>query len=114
MLINDYVAKMMACLLLDRFADYGSDRAVAPVRESVAQALGVLVGERSRQRQSGDLTQRVLDVLLALAKFDDHGSPTWTVRNAGLLGLKYVMAAISSNVISGGYAVQLVEVVTQT
>eukprot|EP00741_Cyanophora_paradoxa_P007349 tig00001107_g7109.t1 len=75
-------AGLLAVLALDRFADYGSDQAVAPVRETAAQALG-----RWRGTRGGEL-QALLGALAALA-----GRPLWEQRHAGLLGLKYLLAA---------------------
>jgi TATA-binding protein-associated factor len=67
---------------LDRFGDYVSDQVVAPVRETCAQALGIVLSY-----MSSELVIRAFDVLLHLLQ-----QQKWEIRHGGLLGLKYTIA----------------------
>lgn len=67
---------------LDRFSDFVADQVVTPVRETCAQALGVLLGYMS-ERAVG----RVQAALIKLA----HNN-LWEIRHGGYLGLRYIAA----------------------
>jgi TATA-binding protein-associated factor len=72
---------LVCVLALDRFADYVSDTVIVPVRETVAQTLGVLM-----QFCEKDLCLATSQALLTLI-----GKGGWETRHAGLIGLKYWM-----------------------
>eukprot|EP00963_Diacronema_lutheri_P001887 scaffold121_cov356-Pavlova_lutheri.AAC.21 len=77
-------AKRLLCALaLDRFGDYGGDRAIAPVREAAAQALGMAVRYMNRQDR-----ETVEDILLRLAHRKE-----WQPRHGGVVGIKCLLAA---------------------
>jgi hypothetical protein len=59
-----------------------SDQVVAPVRETCAQALGIVLSY-----MSSELVIRAFDVLLHLLQ-----QQKWEIRHGGLLGLKYTIA----------------------
>ncbi|KAJ3038188.1 btaf1 RNA polymerase II, B-TFIID transcription factor-associated, 170kDa [Rhizophlyctis rosea] len=91
--LEDVGIHFLCVLALDRFADFLGDQAVIPVRETVAQGLGVLV-----KWCSGELAVRILEegVLKLVeggenvAKGGEKGR--WEVRHGALVGLKYWMA----------------------
>eukprot|EP00727_Mastigamoeba_balamuthi_P011730 m51a1_g718 putative tata-binding protein-associated factor 172 (1668) ;mRNA; r:443039-448869 len=83
--IEGIVVQLLTVLARDRFADFVSDQAVAPVRETCAQALGVACKQCSNAS-----VHRVVDVLLFL-----QSQEAWEARLAGFLGLKYVVAVRS-------------------
>ncbi|KAF2368182.1 protein of unknown function DUF3535 [Trinorchestia longiramus] len=80
----DVCQRLVCVLALDAFGDYLGDQVVAPVRESVAQALGVAC--TLLQPEHVLCVVQLLQVLLSW-------QPSWTVRHGGLLGLKYLLAA---------------------
>ncbi|XP_077975893.1 TATA-binding protein-associated factor 172-like isoform X2 [Styela clava] len=81
--LEDAAIRMLCVMVLDRFGDFVSDQVVAPVRESCAQALGVLTRSLNIKTVS-----EILNVLLYLTKTRE-----WEVRHAGFLGIKYMFAA---------------------
>jgi len=76
---DDCGIKMICVLALDRFADYIGDQVVAPVRETISQALGALVAHTSSES-----TIKLFNLLLVLL---NHNS-VWELRHASLLALK--------------------------
>ncbi|KAI8588783.1 SNF2 family N-terminal domain-containing protein [Geranomyces variabilis] len=97
--LEDVAIRLLCVLALDRFGDYGSDQAVAPVRETAAQSLGVVM-----QLGEADLCLRMVNeglLKLLEASGESTGSHTgasagrekgWQVRHGALVGLKYWMA----------------------
>ncbi|XP_026686153.1 TATA-binding protein-associated factor 172 isoform X2 [Diaphorina citri] len=81
--LEDVSVRLLCVLALDRFGDFVSDQVVAPVRETCAQALGVVISLIDEE----SLVTRVVDLLLTLAQ-QKH----WETRHGGLLGLKYILA----------------------
>ncbi|BGP14619.1 TATA-binding protein-associated factor mot1 [Rhodosporidiobolus nylandii] len=93
---EDLAAKLLCVFALDRFGDYVSDQVIAPVRETAAQALAVLLPHMPAS--SAAEVQRVL-VDMVHQRGAVRGEPTpgqlkyiWQVRHSGLLGLKYFVA----------------------
>lgn len=82
--LEDACIHMLCTLGLDRFGDFVSDKMVAPVRETTAQALGVA----ARALPTAALPA-LLSALKQLAQ-GAHGE--WSVKLGGLLGIKYVLA----------------------
>lgn len=82
MFLEDMALRLLCVLALDRFGDFVSDEVVAPVRETCAQALGVVLHHMSPEAVHG-----VCSVLLQLL-----AQGQWEVRHGGLLGLKYLLA----------------------
>ncbi|KAJ1731855.1 TATA-binding protein-associated factor mot1 [Coemansia biformis] len=84
--LEDVCVRLMCVFTLDRFGDFVSDHVVAPVRETCAQALGVV---------SQFLTQPLLVVTQgALLQLIERGtaSAIWEARHSGLSGLRYIVA----------------------
>ena len=80
--LEECTIRVLCVLALDRFGDYVSDPVVAPVRETCAQVLGVLL--RSLAPGSLRHVRRVLA--------DTQAVSEWEVRHGGMLGLKYMVA----------------------
>ncbi|KAG7669536.1 hypothetical protein KSW81_007689 [Nannochloris sp. 'desiccata'] len=86
--LEDCAIHMLCTLALDRFGDYLSDQVVAPVRETTAQALGMVARAVPRP-----VLLRLLHALRMLAECSE-----WEARHGGLQGLKYVLAAQAEEV----------------
>ncbi len=86
--LEDCAIHMLCTLALDRFGDYLSDQVVAPVRETTAQALGMVARAVYRP-----VLLRLLHALRTLAECSE-----WEARHGGLQGLKYVLAAQAEEV----------------
>uniref|UniRef100_A0A1W7R9G5 TATA-binding protein-associated factor 172 n=1 Tax=Hadrurus spadix TaxID=141984 RepID=A0A1W7R9G5_9SCOR len=80
--LEDMALRLLCVLALDKFGDYISDQVVAPVRETCAQALGVVLSLMQCPGVEG-----VLQFILELLKCQE-----WEARHGGLLGLKYLLA----------------------
>ncbi|XP_052007528.1 TATA-binding protein-associated factor 172-like isoform X3 [Xyrauchen texanus] len=80
--LEDLVIRLLCVFALDRFGDFVSDEVVAPVRETCAQTLGVVLRHMT---VSG--VAMTVDILLKLLTEDQ-----WEVRHGGLLGIKYALA----------------------
>lgn len=75
--LQDCALRLNCVLSLDRFGDWAAgDKVVAPVRETAAQALAVLL-----QPMTAAAAAQVAQALLVMAR-----QPTWEVRHAAMLG----------------------------
>ncbi|KAG0475507.1 hypothetical protein HPP92_015193 [Vanilla planifolia] len=81
-LLQDCAIRFLCVLSLDRFGDYVADQVVAPVRETCAQALGVVL-----KYMHPSLVLETLKILLQM-----QCRREWEVRHGCLLGLKYLVA----------------------
>ncbi|KAB2614179.1 TATA-binding protein-associated factor BTAF1-like [Pyrus ussuriensis x Pyrus communis] len=80
--LQDCAIRFLCVLSLDRFGDYVSDQVVAPVRETCAQALGVVF-----KYMHPTLVHETLNILLKM-----QCRPEWEIRHGSLLGIKYLVA----------------------
>ncbi|XP_067858540.1 TATA-binding protein-associated factor 172 isoform X3 [Heptranchias perlo] len=80
--LEDLAIRLLCVFALDRFGDFVSDEVVAPVRETCAQTLGVVLKYMNERGVHG-----TVDVLLKLLAQEQ-----WEVRHGGLLGIKYALA----------------------
>jgi TATA-binding protein-associated factor len=80
--LDDCSLRLLSVLALDRFCDYVGDKVVAPVRETCAQALSAVVNH-----MNFDSVRKVIQILLQLSR-----SSQWECRQAGFLGIQYVLA----------------------
>jgi len=83
--LEDMCVRLLCILALDRFGDFAGDGAVAPVRETSAQALGASLLP---------LSPRAVDAVVSCT-LTLLSRPEWEVRHSALLGLKYILAAKS-------------------
>ncbi|KAH9414981.1 hypothetical protein DERP_014274 [Dermatophagoides pteronyssinus] len=80
--LEDLSLRLLSVLALDRFGDFLSDQVVAPVRETCAQVLGMIIKLLTKNG-----VHNVLDILLQLLQCNE-----WEARHGGMLGLKYLLA----------------------
>lgn len=80
--LEDLVIRLLCVFALDRFGDFVSDEVVAPVRETCAQTLGVVL---KYMNETG--VHKTVEILLKLLTQEQ-----WEVRHGGLLGIKYALA----------------------
>ncbi|XP_066457101.1 TATA-binding protein-associated factor 172 isoform X2 [Eleutherodactylus coqui] len=80
--LEDLAIRLLCVFALDRFGDFVSDEVVAPVRETCAQTLGVVL---KHMNESG--VHSTVKILLRLLTQEQ-----WEVRHGGLLGIKYALA----------------------
>ncbi|KAF9483874.1 SNF2 superfamily chromatin remodeling protein [Pholiota conissans] len=97
---NDLAAKFLCIFVLDRFSDFISDQAVAPVRETVSQTLAsllIFMPRRSLFHVHSVLLQMIRQDFVAtpMTITDAERGHIWEVRHAGLLGIKYEVAVRS-------------------
>ncbi|GAA5975963.1 hypothetical protein JCM10908_005340 [Rhodotorula pacifica] len=103
--VEDLATKLLYVFALDRFGDYVSDQVIAPVRETAAQALAVLLPSMSAS--SSQQVRRILADMVhqradASAPPPEPSKPKyiWQVRHSALLGLKYVVAVQGRELLS--------------
>ncbi|XP_029465800.1 TATA-binding protein-associated factor 172 [Rhinatrema bivittatum] len=80
--LEDLAIRLLCVFALDRFGDFVSDEVVAPVRETCAQTLGVVL---KYMNENG--VHKTVEILLKLLTQEQ-----WEVRHGGLLGIKYALA----------------------
>ncbi|XP_054706279.1 TATA-binding protein-associated factor 172-like [Uloborus diversus] len=80
--LEDLALRLICVLALDKFGDFISDQVIAPVRETCAQVLGVVISIMLPEQ-----VEKVLTILLQLLV-----RPEWEARHGGLLGLKYILS----------------------
>ena len=85
--------RLLCVLALDRFGDYVSDTATAPVREAAAQALGAALAPCPLSAAAG---------AAALARLSGVASAPWEAVHGALLGLKYVVAGAAAVAAAAG------------
>ena len=86
---NDCLARCLCILVLDQFIDFGEDVAVAPIRETAAQIIAVLL-----ETAPSDVRRKTFDVLVKLYSRDQTrpGCAGWEIRQGVLLTWRYVLA----------------------
>ncbi|PSN67987.1 hypothetical protein BS50DRAFT_354219 [Corynespora cassiicola Philippines] len=96
--LNDVACRICCVFMLDRFADYTSDNAVAPIRETAGQALGSLLQHLSREN-----VLATFKVLYRLIMQKDSGSTgVWQVCQAGMIGMRYLVAVRNDLLLEDG------------
>ncbi|RXK40222.1 TATA-binding protein-associated factor [Tremella mesenterica] len=105
--------QLLVLMALDRFGDFLGDTVMAPVRETAAQALGVLLKFLPPQG-----VKEVHDVLVEMVKQswakrykaaegkEKWEKFSWEIRHAGLLGLKYEVA-VRPDLLVGGVKTEI-------
>ncbi|EJK44058.1 hypothetical protein THAOC_37435 [Thalassiosira oceanica] len=86
---NDCLARCLCILVLDQFTDFGEDIAVAPIRETAAQIIAVLL-----ETAPSDIRRKSFDVLVHLYSRGQTrpGCAGWEIRQGVLLTWRYIMA----------------------
>eukprot|EP00158_Paraphelidium_tribonemae_P009832 Partr_v1_DN28977_c1_g2_i3_m25303 putative BTAF1 RNA polymerase II, B-TFIID transcription factor-associated, 170kDa (Mot1 homolog, S. cerevisiae) len=84
--LDDIAIRLLCVFALDRFSDFIGDSVVVPVRETCAQALGVIV----RSMQSSDSVWNIIKLGISPLYLGSHSSAA--LKFSAVLGLKYVLA----------------------
>jgi len=96
--------ELLSLLAMDRFGDFVGETVIAPVRETAAQALGVLLkylDVSSVEEVHHTLMEMVRQSWAKRRGAKESGERfAWEVRHAGLLGLKYEVA-VRADLIGG-------------
>ncbi|KAF2738756.1 hypothetical protein EJ04DRAFT_509327 [Polyplosphaeria fusca] len=87
--LNDLTCRICCVLMLDRFADYTSDSAIAPIRETAGQALGSVLQHLSTSNVVAAF--QVLFRLVTQKEFDEKEG-AWQLCQGGMIGLRYLVA----------------------
>jgi TATA-binding protein-associated factor len=95
--LNDVACRICCVFMLDRFADYTSDNAVAPIRETAGQTLGALLQHLSRENVFA-----TFNVLQRLILQQDAAGAHWQVCQGGMIGLRYLVAVRNDLLLEDG------------
>ncbi|KRX92789.1 TATA-binding protein-associated factor [Trichinella pseudospiralis] len=90
LLHQNILRHMFVVLALDRFSDFVGSQVVAPVRETICQAVGVLTSQAPVE-----MRVEFFDVVLQFLQLDTGHE--WSCRYAGLLAAKYMLIAYYGN-----------------
>ncbi|EDU39644.1 helicase SWR1 [Pyrenophora tritici-repentis Pt-1C-BFP] len=107
--LNDLACRMICIFMLDRFADFTGDSAIAPIRETAGQALGSLLQFMSRDNVLA--TFQVLNRLIMHHDLPLDSSPLsapWALCQGGMIGLRYLVASETSEGWIDSKALQLI------
>jgi TATA-binding protein-associated factor len=98
--LNDLVCRICCVLMLDRFADYTSDNAVAPIKETAGQALGSVLQYLSRDNVLA--TFNVLHRLIMQQDLPLAQHTGWPICQGGMIGLRYLVAVRNDLLLEDG------------
>ncbi|KAF2029275.1 hypothetical protein EK21DRAFT_113010 [Setomelanomma holmii] len=98
--LNDLVCRLCCVLMLDRFADYTSDNAVAPIKETAGQALGSVLQYLSRDNVLA--TFKVLQRLILQNDLPQGENSGWPICQGGMIGLRYLVAVRNDLLLQDG------------
>lgn len=98
--LNDLVCRISCVLMLDRFADYTSDNAVAPIKETAGQALGSVLQYLSRENVLA--TFNVLHRLIMQDDLPQTSNSGWPICQGGMIGLRYLVAVRNDLLLADG------------
>lgn len=98
--LNDLVCRLCCVLILDRFADYTSDNAVAPIKETAGQALGSVLQYLSPENVLA--TFKVLQRLIIQNDLPQGDNSGWPVCQGGMIGLRYLVAVRNDLLLQDG------------
>ncbi|KAF2719417.1 SNF2 family DNA-dependent ATPase domain-containing protein [Polychaeton citri CBS 116435] len=87
--LDDLACRICCVFMLDRFADYVSDNAVAPIRETVGQVLGALL-----QHVPATTVHQINHILYRLVMQKDLkvSRRIWHACHGGMIGMRYLVA----------------------
>ena len=89
--LEDLLVRLLSVLALDRFGDFVGDAVVCPVRESVGQVMGVVLGGVSTR-----IVVRVSEVVRHVMDNEE-----WHTRHAAMIIVKYILSVTQSDQESG-------------
>ena len=87
--LDDLACRICCVFMLDRFADYVSDNAVAPIRETAGQVLGAVL-----QHLPATSVQDINRILYRLVMQKDLkvSRRIWHASHGGMIGMRYLVA----------------------
>ncbi|KAK4541751.1 TATA-binding protein-associated factor mot1 [Oleoguttula mirabilis] len=87
--LDDLACRICCVFMLDRFADYVSDSAVAPIRETIGQVLGAVL-----QFLPASSVQDINRILYRLVMQKDLkvSKRIWHASHGGMIGMRYLVA----------------------
>jgi TATA-binding protein-associated factor len=85
------LVKLLSVIALDRFADYIGDEAVAPVRETCAQIIGIISSHLNQPCVNMNRLAKLCQVLNSFIQIENENC--WEIRHSGIMSLKYTIAA---------------------
>jgi TATA-binding protein-associated factor len=87
--LDDLACRICCVFMLDRFADYVSDNAVAPIRETAGQTMGAVL--QYLPPSSVHDANRIL-YRLVMQKEIKRSPKTWHACHGGMIGMRYLVA----------------------
>lgn len=87
--LDDLACRICCVFMLDRFADYVSDNAIAPIRETAGQTLGALL--QYLPTTSVHAVNRIL-YRLVMQKDLKVNKRIWHACHGGMIGMRYLVA----------------------
>jgi TATA-binding protein-associated factor len=87
--LDDLACRICCVFMLDRFADYVSDNAVAPIRETAGQTMGAVL--QYLPPSSVHDANRIL-YRLVMQKELKRSPKTWHACHGGMIGMRYLVA----------------------
>lgn len=87
--LDDLACRICCVFMLDRFADYVSDNAVAPIRETAGQTMGAVL--QFLPPSSVHDANRIL-YRLVMQKELKRSPRTWHACHGGMIGMRYLVA----------------------
>ncbi len=101
--LNDLACRIACVFMLDRFADFTSDNAVAPIRETAGQALGSLLQYMARDNvlATFHVLQRLI-MQLDIPVINNHQNAPWALCQGGMIGLRYLVAVRNDLLLEDG------------
>ncbi|KAH0282936.1 SNF2 family DNA-dependent ATPase domain-containing protein [Aureobasidium namibiae CBS 147.97] len=87
--LDDLACRICCVFMLDRFADYVSDNAIAPIRETAGQTLGALL--QYLPASSVHAVNRIL-YRLVMQKDLKVNRRIWHACHGGMIGMRYLVA----------------------
>ena len=88
--LEDLLVRLLSVLALDRFGDLVGDAVVCPVRESVGQVMGVVLGRVSIVSSVARVVRHVMD------------NREWHTRHAAMIIVKYILSVTQGDTLTLG------------
>ncbi|CAN8096621.1 unnamed protein product [Discula destructiva] len=100
--LDDLACRLCCVLMLDRFTDYSSDNAVAPIRETVGQTLGSVL-----HHFPADSVYSIYHILYRMVMQEDLplDQHAWPICHGGMVGLRYVVAVRKDLLMKDGHMI---------
>ncbi|KAF2125919.1 hypothetical protein P153DRAFT_400046 [Dothidotthia symphoricarpi CBS 119687] len=94
--LNDLACRICCVFMLDRFGDFTGDSFIAPVKETVGQALGSVLQYLSHENVVAIF--KLCNTLIMQGNTDE----TWQSQQGGMIGLRYLVAVRNDLLLQDG------------